>query len=223
MAGGDGYVVVIPVKSPGIGKSRLGELEGVDRGALAAAFAIDTVTACLRTPGVTGVLVVTDDTDFATTVGLLGAETCGDGPEPGLNPALRHGAAVASRRWPGSVPVALLADLPALTPEDLASALTEVALLGGSAASYAVDADGSGTTLYAAPYDLFDPRFGIDSAAAHASSGAVPIVGDLHTLRRDVDDRPGLEAAIALGVGTATADLVDPQRRRAALPRESGP
>lgn len=204
----DGYVVVVPVKSPGIGKSRLAPFDGIDRGELAAAFAIDTVAACLQTPAVTGVLVVTDDAAFAATMADLGAATCGDGPEPGLNAALRHGAATASARWPGSSCVALLADLPALRPSDLEAALAGIALRGRDAASYVVDADGTGTTLYAAPYEGFDPRFGADSAAAHALAGAKPVDGELAGLRRDVDDIAALRAAIALGVGPATRALV---------------
>lgn len=203
-----GFVVVVPVKSPGIGKSRLGDLDGIDRSLLAAAFATDTVSACLRADGVVAVVVVTEDAGLAATLTALGAETCGDGPVPGLNPALRHGAAVAAGRWPDAVPVALLADLPALRPDDLTSALAQIARRAGDAASYVADAEGTGTTLYAAPYDAFAPRFGVDSAAAHAASGAVPVEGALSTLRRDVDDADGLWAAVALGVGAATRELL---------------
>lgn len=207
-AAGTGFVVVVPVKSPGVGKSRLGGLDGIDRSLLAAAFATDTVTACLHTDGVVGVLVVTEDAGLAATLTALGADTCGDGPLPGLNPALRHGAAVAAGRWPDAVPVALLADLPALRAEDLAAALAQIAGRARDAASYVVDADGTGTTLYAAPYDAFDPHFGVDSAAAHAAAGAIAIEGELLTLRRDVDDVGALWAAADLGVGTATRALL---------------
>lgn len=203
-----GFVVVVPVKSPGVGKSRLGDLDGIDRSLLAAAFATDTVAACLTTDGVVGVLVVTEDPDLAATLTALGAEACDDGPVPGLNPALRHGAGVAARRWPDAVPVALLADLPALLADDLASALAQIAARPGDTASYVVDAEGTGTTLYAASYDSFDPRFGVDSAAAHAAAGGVAVEGELTTLRRDVDDAAGLWAAVALGVGTATRKLL---------------
>lgn len=206
MSSADRFVVVIPVKPPGVGKSRLVGLEGVDRGLLAAAFALDTVGACLETPGVARVLVTTDDARFAATVGSLGADTVPDGAV-GLNAALREAVAVAARRWPRLTPVALLADLPALRPADLASALGEV---GARAPypSFVVDTAGTGTTLYAAPADAFDPRFGVGSAAAHAAAGAVAVEGDLVTLRRDVDDVADLRAAVALGVGTATRVLL---------------
>lgn len=197
------HVVVVPVKPPGIGKSRLVGIPGEQRTALAAAFATDTVGACLETPGVARVLVTTDDARFAGALAALGADTVPDGAT-GLNEALLQAAAEARRRWPSLVPVALCADLPALRPEDLAAALASA----GGRASYVVDADGTGTTLYTAPYDDFGPRFGAGSASAHAATGATALPGDLPGLRRDVDDLPSLGGAVALGVGRATRALL---------------
>lgn len=208
MAGGAGFVVVVPVKPPGVGKTRLAGLPGIDRRRLAAAFATDTVGACLETPGVARVLVTTDDARFASALTALGADTCPDGAV-GLNEALREAAAVAARRWPALVPVALCADLPALRPADLATALAEIGRRPGGS-HFVTDADGTGTTLYAAPYDAFEPRFGTGSAAAHAAAGAVPLTGELPSLRRDVDDEAALREAVALGVGGATRVLVGP-------------
>jgi 2-phospho-L-lactate guanylyltransferase len=206
VAGSGAYVVVIPVKPPGVGKSRLVGIDGTDRRLLAAAFATDTVRACLETPGVARVLVTTDDAHFATGLGELGADTCPDGAA-GLNEALREAVAVAARRWPALRPVALCADLPALRPADLAAALAEIARHEDSAC-FVTDVDGTGTTLYAAPYDAFAPRFGTGSAAAHAAAGALPIRGELPSLRRDVDDVDGLREAAGIGLGTATRALV---------------
>ncbi|GAA3806481.1 2-phospho-L-lactate guanylyltransferase [Nocardioides panacisoli] len=213
VAPADGFAAIVPVKSPSVGKSRLTGLS-VDRRLLAAAFAADTVAACLATPGVLRVLAVTEDDDVARGLEALGAEVCPDGPVPGLNPALRHGASVARERWPSLTPVALLADLPALRPEDLGAALAAVADREAGGTSYVIDADGSGTTLYTAPYDDFAPRFGVDSAAAHAEAGAWPVPGELPSLRRDVDDADGLQAALTLGVGASTtAVLAEPTGR----------
>ena len=118
VADGTQHVVVIPVKPPGVGKTRLVGVPAEQRVALASAFAIDTVTACLATAGVAQVLVTTDDARFAATLTALGAEACPDGGS-GLNQALVQAAAEAARRWPGLRPVALCADLPALRAEDL--------------------------------------------------------------------------------------------------------
>src|SRR5919204_619987 len=64
------------------------------------------------------------------------------------------------------------------------------------------DASGTGTTLLTAPSGAaLNPRFGTGSAAAHAASGAVPLVGPWPSLRRDVDTAADLRAAAALGLG----------------------
>ncbi|HWJ08326.1 MAG TPA: 2-phospho-L-lactate guanylyltransferase [Nocardioides sp.] len=196
------FAVLLPVKSPGSGKSRLSALPDADRRRLAAAFAADAVTACTATPGVALVVVVSDDEEFATSLARDGVVACAD-PGGGLNAALRHGAAFAHEVAPGLRPAALLADVPALTAADLAEALDQARATSGPC--FVEDAEGTGTTLYTAPYDAFDPRFGAGSADAHRAAGAVPVRGALATLRRDVDDLDGLDGAIALGVGAATA------------------
>lgn len=195
------YVVVLPVKPPARGKSRLQGLPDDHRRELAEAFALDTAAACLAATSVHAVLAVTDDAAFAARLAEAGCATVPDGGS-GLNGALRQAAAEAARRWPAHQPVALLADLPALRAADLDTAL---AALVPSGASYVADAEGTGTTLYTAPADEFDPSFGVDSALAHRDAGALAVPGDLASLRRDVDDLEDLRAAVALGVGPATA------------------
>lgn len=198
------YVVVVPVKPPAFGKSRLVGLGDSDRRDLAEAFALDTVAACLATACVAQVLVVTDDALFAARFAELGCAGVPDGDSSGLNPALRQAAAEAQRRWPDLAPVAVLADLPALRPGDLDDALASV-VPGGP--SYVVDADGTGTTLYTASYDEFDPSFGRASAHAHQVVGGFAIRGELASLRRDVDDLDDLRQAATLGLGKETALL----------------
>lgn len=194
------FAVLLPVKSPGTGKSRLSALRDDQRALLAAAFATDVVDACLLSEDVAGVLVVSDDAPFAAELAARGAATCAD-PGGGLNAALRHAAVVLRARRPDLRPAALCGDLPALTPADLSAALAA----GGPGPCFVRDADGTGTTLYCAEYDDFDPRFGPGSADAHATAGALPLPGELTSLRRDVDDADGLAAAVALGVGSSTA------------------
>lgn len=199
-----GCVALIPVKPPDRGKSRLVGVPDRARGRLAAAFAHDTVRACLAAATLARVLVVTDDADFATQLAGLGAETCPDGDVRGLNAALRHAATISADRWPGLRPVALCADLPALRPAEIDDVLAR--LPDGPA--YVADAEGMGTTLYTAAYDAFDPRYGAGSALAHAASGALPLHGELPGLRRDVDDLDDLRDAAGLGVGPATAAVL---------------
>jgi 2-phospho-L-lactate/phosphoenolpyruvate guanylyltransferase len=202
--GAQEYVVLVPVKPPAVGKSRLAGLTDATRRELAAAFALDTVVACLATSRVASVLAVTDDAQFARRLSDAGCAVIPDGPAGELNTSLRLAAAEAVRRWPRLLPVAVCADLPALAPADLDEALRQVTPDG---ASFVADAAGSGTTLYAAPLGLFDPRFGPGSRAAHLDAGARELDGDLVTLRQDVDDPDDLERARLLGLGPHTAVL----------------
>lgn len=201
------FVILVPVKSPGAGKSRL---VGVpDRASLAAAFAKDMVRACLATYGVERVLVTTDDPAFAEVLTDHGAEVTAD--EAGsLNAALEDAARVAASRWPDLRPVAVLADLPALHPRDLGAALAVIAERADDDTSFVADAEGTGSVLFSAPAGRFHPSFGPASAAAHRASGAREIPGDLVTLRRDVDDAASLVAAELLGLGPATRALQRP-------------
>ncbi|WP_374456434.1 2-phospho-L-lactate guanylyltransferase [Nocardioides sp.] len=199
-------VVVVPVKPPAFGKSRLVGLTDDQRRELAQAFALDTVEAALATPGVEAVLVVTDDFRLAGTVRELGCEVVPDGASEDLNATLVQGAAEVVRRWPHAVPVALCADLPALRPDELAVVLADVVgLVIDGRSAFVRDRAGVGTTLYAAPADRFTPSFGVDSAALHAEAGAVEVGADASSVRTDVDDFADLGAALVTGVGPHTS------------------
>ncbi|HEX8632478.1 MAG TPA: 2-phospho-L-lactate guanylyltransferase, partial [Catenuloplanes sp.] len=98
-------------------------------------------------------------------------------------------------------------DLPALRPAELSAALRAAARR--PARRFVADAAGTGTVLLTAPPGTqLQPRFGADSAAAHAASGAVPLGGDWWSLRRDVDTVDDLRAAAALGLGGHTRRLL---------------
>lgn len=198
------FAVVLPVKPPVRGKSRLVGIPDDARVDLAAAFALDTVAACLGAALVPEVLVVTDDARFSSRLTAAGAPCIPDGASADLNETLRQAAAEARRRWPHLHPVALCADLPALVPADLDAALAQV---GGTC--FVADAAGVGTTMYAAPWDDFDPRYGGESRCAHLDAGARELSDALPSLRRDVDDLPDLQAASALGVGRHTRAVLD--------------
>jgi 2-phospho-L-lactate guanylyltransferase len=221
------WTVLLPVKVLARAKSRLAVLAGDRRRELALAFASDTVTAALACPEVARVLVVTSDPVAGRLLAGLGAVIVADEPadrsatrggaaaaaapsvigelgvQDALNAALRHGAAVAARRWPGTGLAALTADLPALSPAELATALRAAS---PAPVAFVPDAAGVGTTLYAVPPGgEFRPLFGGASRARHAAAGAVELAaGDLTGLRRDVDTPDDLRAALALGVGPFT-------------------
>ena len=195
------FAVLLPVKPPARGKSRLVGVSDATRVALASAFALDTAAACLASDAVAAVLAVTDDAFFASSLIGLGCEAIPDGVTDDLNGSLRLAAAEAARRWPQLQPVALCGDLPALRSGDLDAALD--AADGVGSAAFVADEAGTGTTLYTAPADLFAPRYGIGSAALHAED-AKALAGELVSLRHDVDTLEDLRTAVPLGLGPRT-------------------
>jgi 2-phospho-L-lactate/phosphoenolpyruvate guanylyltransferase len=232
------WTVLLPVKVLARAKSRLAVLAGDRRRDLALALAADTVAAVAACPAVARVVVVTSDPVAGPLLSALGAVIVPDEPadlaaaltgldaarldtaglQEGLNAALRHGAAEAARRWPGSGLAALTADLPALRPAELAAALRAVSASGGTGsggtgshgrAAFVPDAAGVGTTLYAVPPGgEFRPLFGGASRARHAASGAAELhFDDMAGLRRDVDTPDDLRTALALGAGPRTTAL----------------
>lgn len=196
------FAVLLPVKPPARGKSRLVGLSDEGRVALASAFALDTAAACLRASAVGAVLAVTDDALFASALVGVGCAAIPDGVSDDLNGSLRLGAVEAARRWPALRPVALCGDLPALRPGDLDAALGLASEMSG--ASFVADAAGTGTTLYSAPLERFAPSYGVDSARLHAESGAQALGGELISLRHDVDTLEDLRSAVRIGLGPRT-------------------
>lgn len=196
------HVILLPVKPPAVGKSRMRGIAESTRRDLAEAFALDTAAACLATPYVGAVLVVTDDAAFSRDLRALGCAAIPDGVSDDLNGTLRLAAAEAARRWPQWRPAALCGDLPALRSTDLAEALSAAP---AERQAFVADASGDGTTLVTAPAGLFRPEFGFRSAHLHADAGAESLPGELRTLRHDVDTLDDLRIAADLGLGSRTA------------------
>jgi 2-phospho-L-lactate guanylyltransferase len=201
------WVAVVPVKRLAIAKTRLTRFAGPFRASLALAFAADTVRAALSCAAVDGVVVVTDDSDAAGVLAGLGAVVVGDAPDAGINPALEHGAAEATSRWPGRGVVALASDLPALRSDELAGVLRR---LGARERAFVADVEGTGTTMLAAPPGVpLEPRFGHRSRAAHVTDGARELLGaGTSSVRRDVDTEIDLYDAQRLGVGPSTTRVL---------------
>lgn len=240
-----GWSIVAPVKPLGLAKSRLRATlpasaalfnytaSGPDPlGALdppgapddwhadvALAMALDTVAAMIAAPAVDRVVVVTDDPAAAAALSALGAVCVPDAPRSGLNPALRHGAAMAallggSDGCGGRGTATLGADLPALKSSHLDAVLRAVERLG--VRGFVPDAAGTGTTLLAAPRGMpLEPGYGPGSARLHTRGGALDLTAVVEvgaSLRQDVDTATDLDAARTLGLGPRTAALVDPVR-----------
>lgn len=194
--------LVVPVKRLALAKTRLSSYGDATRQDLALAFALDVVTAALAADTVEEVLVVTDDNRASEALAGAGATVVRDSPDAGLNPAIEHGATLLA----AALGVATVsADLPTLRPGDLAEALRAVATGGRG---FVVDTAGSGTTLLAAaPGATLSPAYGARSRAVHLASGAVELPAAA-SLRLDVDTPDDLAAALRLGVGAATAAVM---------------
>jgi 2-phospho-L-lactate guanylyltransferase len=197
------WIVLVPVKPVLLAKSRLrGAVPAKHHAALVRALALDTLRATLDTPTVADVVVVTDDAELAAAAMESGVRRLPDAAS--LNAALARAAEEVAE--PGTGVAALLADLPALRPAELAAALAS-----STGPAYVPDAAGIGTTLLAAPAGhRLRPRFGLASAAAHgrvATALAEPATG-WPGLRTDVDTAADLRTAARLGLGRHTSRLL---------------
>jgi 2-phospho-L-lactate guanylyltransferase len=192
------WTVLIPVKDPRRGKSRLGTTHSV---ATATAIARDTIEAAAAAHRVARVVVTTDDASWAQSLEVPLVRQ----RRAGLNGAVMDGLAVLEA---GPVAV-LLGDVAALDPRDLDEALSGADRVEKG---FVPDEAGTGTVLLTAqPGAAHAVRFGPGSAAAHALLGYRRLdTRDETTLRLDVDTPADLARARLLGVG--------PHLRRALAP-----
>jgi 2-phospho-L-lactate guanylyltransferase len=200
------WTVLVPLRALPSAKSRLAStVPGELFEPLVHAIREDTLDAVRAAAPVARVVVVAD----APGPGVALVQST-----PGLNGALRDGAAHARRHWPGDGVAALVGDLPAVRAPELAEALDDAAR---HPSAFVADQSGTGTTLLTArPGATLNPRFGPGSAARHAA-GAVEIPAG-PGLRHDVDTAADLLAAALVGLGPRTAALID---RDGTLPRSS--
>lgn len=215
---------MVPVKGSAAAKSRLGDLPEPfpARGALAEAFALDTVAALLASASVHRVLVVTNDPAAAAPLAALGAQIVPELPQTSpsdaangrheatrdpLNAAIAEGVRVAQELYPQRNLAVLTGDLPALTTADVETALT-----AASAHDRAMIADEEGTgttTLLALAGVSLTPRFGPGSRAAHEGAGHVPLnLPASASIRRDVDTVDNLAEVLRRGVGAHTSAII---------------
>jgi 2-phospho-L-lactate guanylyltransferase len=198
-----GWSVVVPLKPLHLAKSRLRDLPTNLRRALVVAMARDVRDAVLACPTVEDLVVVTGDLRWHNLLGTSRVRFVADSRTDSLNEALRRGASACRTSRPGHGFAALTADLPALRPDELERALD---LAVGTTTAFVPDANGDGTTTFAAcSYDQFWPQFGAGSRTHHREAGALEILSaELAGLRQDVDTVEDLEHARTLGLGAHT-------------------
>jgi 2-phospho-L-lactate/phosphoenolpyruvate guanylyltransferase len=201
---------VVALKPLTHAKSRLRTLPTPLRRRLAWCMAVDTVRALAES--VDEVCVVSRIPGLQARLAPLGPQVW-VWPETtlsGINAALTSGAEAVRRRGARTV-LACVADLPALRPASVAAVL---AAAPAGRRSFLADASGTGTTMLIADGTDLDPAFQGRSAAAHRAQGAQPLDLLVPDARRDVDTEIQLADAVRLGVGPATASLIDPATGR---------
>lgn len=190
------WSLVIPVKEADAAKSRLITPLTLDKPAFVRAMAMDVLSVALELVPAPRIFLVSNDSYLTKFADEHRIRTVAD-PQAGLNEAIIAGLA----NVPAGPVAVLLADVPALRPEDLTKAL---AAARHHSASLLADAEGTGTVLLTSQDPMISPSFGPGSAAKHAT-WATPLQLELPHLQRDVDRAEDLVQARALGVGPRTA------------------
>lgn len=216
---GDGWTIVIPVKTLERAKGRLASaLSSADRRALVVAMATDVVTACRNTPRVDRIRVVGSDPEIAQLAAELDAEFVVDPtwsptasgeappgahivPEDPLNTALVR--AMAGVRGPVGV---VAADLP-----ELESRLLEDILASASRHQHSIVTDhrGLGTTMaFWTGTTGRVSHFGAGSAERFRHLGGAEVIAADRTkwgaATRDVDSPEDVADLAGRRVGAAT-------------------
>jgi len=215
---------VLPVKSFGRAKQRLGAAVGQpDRAELAAGMVGDVLAALDTVPGLDELVVVTAEPRAAAAAEAAGAHVVHDPAETGQSDAAARGIEAAVAR--GAERVLLVpGDCPALDPGEVAALLTR---FGDAGVVIVPDRHGSGTNaLLLTPAGAIPPSFGPGSFARHAAlgaaAGATVRVAHAPSLELDVDtpgDLAALRAALARHPSAAprTRALLDRMAPRSAV------
>jgi 2-phospho-L-lactate/phosphoenolpyruvate guanylyltransferase len=207
---------VLPVKSFGRAKERLGAAVGQpNRGELAAAMLGDVLDALRAAGGLDDLIVVTAEPRAAAAGRAAGAHVVDDPVEAGQSDAAARGVRAAIAR--GAHRALLVpGDCPALDPGEVGRLLEG---FPGAGLVIVPDRHGSGTNaLLIAPPGAIEPSFGPGSFARHAArgaaAGAVVRVAHAPSLELDVDtpgDLAALRAVLAASPAAAprTRALLD--------------
>lgn len=236
---GEGWTLVVPVKSLDLAKSRLSStLSPQSRRQLVLAMATDVITACLQSPHVARVRVVSVDPHVAELATALGAESVTEpadapgstpiAPRPPRTPipdgrdanppralaadesSLNSALAGALSGIPGPAGV-VTADLPELDAALLTRILDSASL---HTHSVVTDHRGEGTTMafWTGPSDRVC-RFGPDSAARFRTEGGAAAIpradSGWDAASRDVDVPGDLTRLLRRRVGIATSRLLE--------------
>jgi 2-phospho-L-lactate/phosphoenolpyruvate guanylyltransferase len=187
---------IVPVKPLSRAKSRLtGELMPDQREQLAAGLLARTVRLLVPLPQIQGVLVISRDSKALAMVRELGAQTVQESGTPELNSALLRATQVL-RAWGADAALVVPADIPLLTPEDVAGVVN----LGryNNSVVIAPDRHEQGTNLLlvrppgAIPYAFGPGSFAEHQRLARAANASVMVYRSEHAAL-DVDTSSDLQ------------------------------
>lgn len=198
-------LALVPVRSPGEGKTRLASvLSREERAALSGAMLAD-VTAALAASEVDHIVVVAAGAPAAAAASALGLDVLLDPPTVRtLDGAL---AAAAARIGPVRDLIVVAADLPRLTPGDVGALLASPA-----AVAVAPTGDGGTGGLVRRPGDVIATHYGPGSASRHLAAARQARVPADRIERAgfasDVDTWDDLVALAGGEVGSATTAVL---------------
>lgn len=200
--------VLIPLRSPGVGKTRLSpEVSTEDRARLTAAMLADVVAA-VRGAGLDVPTILASGPAAAAAAGALGCPVRLDPPQAGLNAAIED---AAQRLGDRDDVLVLLADLPLLTSDDVATILEVDTPIG-----LAPTSDGGTSALLRRPGRIMTTAFGADSATRHErladALGLDVTVLTSPGLAADLDTMDDLEKLDPASVGPALARVLIDRR-----------
>jgi 2-phospho-L-lactate/phosphoenolpyruvate guanylyltransferase len=195
-----GWWVVLPVKDLPEAKERLaGVLSAKERQDLARAMLEDVVGALAASAGLAGILLVTRDPDARRLAARYGARVLPEDENRGHTAASSLGArTLAQEAVAGMLQVP--ADVPLVTPEDIAALLQVHG--EAPAVTLAPSRDERGTNaVVCSPPDVLTLHFGVDSFLPHLrrarALGVEPQIVQRPGLALDVDTPDDLAAFLA--------------------------
>ena len=194
--------VVIPLKALSTAKGRLADaMPPDDRQAFVAWMARRVIAACRDCNGVSDILVVAGDEAAAAVAAACGVRTLVVA-QPGLDAAM---AAADAATAGAETSLVIAADLPELTPDDVAAVIGAAGDGTAAAVVIAPTHDGGTGALLRRPPTIITTAYGPSSAQRHEAyardAGVVPAIVARHALAADVDTPEQLPAALALAAG----------------------
>lgn len=188
---------VVPLKSLRGSKKRLADiLDDDEREALVSAMARDVLAALSATPGIDGIMVVSDDASVAKLASGFGASVMPESEQVGLSGAVATAAKALAADQIGTM-VVVHGDIPLASPDELQALIEKVAAAPSITIAPCRGNDGT-NVMICSPPDIIPFLYGPGSCAAHqqaAKQAGIDVV---------VVNMPGLALDIDLAADLAT-------------------